>query len=119
INTLAPIASVTTNLDTLTTARSFAQSTLDIANKKIVFTSNPGLAEGQAVVYTKGNGSASIGLVDGQVYYVKLDSADLNAVQLTSSLGGSAILLVSAGSGTGVDTLTPAAVFDPSSLHVL
>src|SRR5262249_20383879 len=69
---LSPISSPTTTFDSFTTARSFAQSALDIANNQIDFTSNPGFADGQAVVYNRGSGSAPIGLTDGQVYYVEL-----------------------------------------------
>src|SRR5262249_42764454 len=110
-------ASATTNLDSLTTARSFAQS--NVAGDTIVFSSNPGLVEGQAIVYSQGDGSAPLGLADGQVYYVKLVSGNGTAIQLAATPGGAAIPLATPGAGaTGVDTLTPAAIFDPSSLHV-
>ena len=73
---------VETNLDSLTTARSFAQS--EIANNAIVFSHEPKLSEGQAVVYNQGSGSASIGLTDGQVYYVI--ELDATRIQLASLL---------------------------------
>ena len=113
INPLLPLASSATNQDSLTTARSFAQSS--IANNEIVFASDPRLLEGQAVVYNKGKDNPLIGLTDGHIYYVKLVTG--NAIQLALSSGGASVT-VSAASGTGVDTLTPAASFDPSSLNV-
>lgn len=112
---LSPIPSATTNLDTLTTARSFSLATLDIANKKIVFASDPKLTAGQAVVYNKGSGNPSIGLTDGQIYYVANPTA--NAIQLADELGN-IIAFTGSGPDTCVDTLTPAASFDPSSVHV-
>ncbi len=117
LNTLSPIAAATTKLDSLSTARSFAQSS--VAGGTIVFSSNPGLVERQAVVYSQGTGSAPLGLANGQVYYVKLVSGNDKAIQLAAIPGGAAIPLATPGAGaTGVDMLTPAATFDPSSLHV-
>ena len=80
INTLAPIPSATTNVDSLTTARSFSES--DIDNDNIVFTSDPGLAVGQAVVFNQGSGSSLTGPTNGQIYYVKPVSGNPNAIQL-------------------------------------
>jgi len=111
IDLLSPISSPTTNLDSLTTARSFSQS--DIANNEIVFANNHGLVHGQAVSYQKGSGSASIGLNEGQIYYViKVDDT---TIQLASTDSGAAIsLTVPAASPDKLDT----ASFVPSSMSI-
>ncbi len=49
-------------------AVSFDPASIDDQEDEIVFTSNPNLTVGQAVLYQKGDGNASIGLIDGQKY---------------------------------------------------
>ena len=57
-------------------------------------------------VRSRPDGSASLGLVDGQIYYVKLVSGNDKAIQLAATPGGAALsLTVPGASAKGVDTL--------------
>ena len=65
---------------------SFVPSSTTVQNNQIIFPSSTTLANGQAVTYHNGNGNTSIGLNDGQVYYVKLVNGNPRAVQLAATL---------------------------------
>ena len=71
-----------------------------------------GLAEDTPLVYTNGGGTNIGGLVDGQVYYVKLISDSTRAIQLTESPTDSAAISLNAASAGGFwHSLQPG--FDP------
>jgi hypothetical protein len=104
-----------TNLDTLTSRRTSSQAFIEPG--RIVFGSDPGFFEGQAVVYHAGNSSSSIGLVDGQVYFVKRVPGNTQSIELAVTRGGDRVSIVpAAGNSLDVDSLAPASVFAPASV---
>ena len=86
------LKAATSSLDTLGTA-TFTPSSTSVVSNSIIFAANPGLTANQAVVYHQGNGNGSIGLNDGQSYYVKLVSGNPNAIQLALTAEGDAVPL--------------------------
>ena len=90
-------------------------TSINTQDKQIIFANGTTLTDGQRVTYHKGNGYGSIGLTEGQVYYVKRVSDNPNAIQLASSPGGAAVSLTVA--TTSPDMLGTAS-FVPSSTTV-
>jgi hypothetical protein len=113
--TLTPLSSAT-NLDTLTSRRSSGQAFVE--SGRIVFGSDPGFNDGQAVVYNIGGASGSIGLMDGQVYFVKRVAGNDRAIELALTPGGASVAITAAaGDSLAVDSLTPAFSFAPTSVN--
>ena len=81
---------------------------------QIIFASNPNLIAGQAVVYHKGSGG-SIGLEDGQVYYVILVNGNANAIQLALTAANNAAAVDLKVPTASPDTLSATALTNPVS----
>ena len=77
--------------DVENTTWAFTPSTTTVVNNRIIFSAPTTFADGDLVVYHKGQGNDSIGLTDGQIYHVKLISS--TTVELSTDAGGSSITL--------------------------
>src|SRR5262249_9274015 len=89
-------------------AVSFTPSSSSVQDNQIIFAANHNLTANQAVVYHQGSGNGSIGLDDGQTYYVTLVTGTPKAIQLALTPGGASIpLSAPAVSSTAVDRLAP------------
>ena len=75
----------TSSPDMLGTA-SFIPSPTTVVDNRIIFANDTTLTEGQAVVYHQGIGNSSIGLIEGQTYYVKR-TTDPKVIQLANDQG--------------------------------
>ena len=97
-------------------------SNVTVTNDLIDLGFDPGFTTGEQVVYSNGGGSDIGGLRSGTVYYVILDAANSDEIELATSAanasGGIAITLTTPGSGTsqsfspvatGADTFDAAA----------
>ena len=88
------------------TPASFTPSATSVLNDAINFATNHNLNPDDTVVYHKGEDNESIGLTDGQIYYVQVVSA--TAIQLSESAGGPPVSLTSpATTASAVDRLAP------------
>ncbi|MCU0709161.1 MAG: FG-GAP repeat protein, partial [Pirellula sp.] len=74
-------------------AASFVPTGTSIQDNTILLAAPTTLQEGQAITYDRGAGFGSIGLSEGQIYYVKRVPGNPNAIQLTTQRSGSAVPL--------------------------
>ena len=104
----------------------FDPTAVDIVDgdaETIDLTTDPDFETGDAIVYRNGGGDSIGGLVDGQTYYVIVDEAEPNKVQLTASrsdaLNGENIIDLDPATATGtthrLDSLTAGGAQDTAT----
>lgn len=86
--------------------------TISVADPAVVTWNGHGLTAGQPVVFTNDGGNVPTGLTAGTVYYVRADDLTANSFTVSASVGGAAIAVTAAGTGTTVATAPPAGMTD-------
>lgn len=86
--------------------------TISVADPAVITWPSHGLAAGQPIVFSNEGGALPTGLTAGTVYYVLSAGLTSSAFQVSSTVGGSAVVTTAAGTGTQTASAPPAGMTD-------